>query len=75
MARLAPVSRREFLDRLRRLGFDGPYAGGRHQFMMEGDRRLILPNPHRSDIGSDLLSRLLKQAGITREAWERSREQ
>ncbi len=75
MARLAPVSRREFVDRLRRLGFDGPYAGGRHQFMMKGERRLILPNPHRGDIGSELLSRLLKQAGITREAWEGSRGQ
>lgn len=75
MPRLAPVSRREFVDRLRRLGFDGPYAGGRHQFMMKGERRLILPNPHRSDIGSDLLNRILKQAGITREAWECSREQ
>ena len=53
MARLAPVSRREFLDRLRRLGFDGPYAGGRHQFMMKSEHRLILPNPHRSDISSD----------------------
>ena len=75
MARLAPVSRQEFVDRLRRLGFDGPYAGGRHQFMMKSERRLILLNPHRSDIGSDLLSRILRQAGITREAWEDSREQ
>jgi predicted RNA binding protein YcfA (HicA-like mRNA interferase family) len=43
--------------------------------MMKSERRLILPNPHRSDIGSDLLSRILRQAGITREAWEGSQEQ
>ena len=74
MARLAPVSRRELVERLRRLGFDGPYAGGRHQFMMRSERRFILPNPHRSDIGSDLLSKILKQAGIARDAWEGSQD-
>ena len=26
--RLTPVSRKEFIKRLRALGFDGPYAGG-----------------------------------------------
>ena len=67
--RLAPVSRREFIQRLRALGFDGPYAGGRHEFMMRGGRRLILPNPHRQVIGVQLLARLLRQAGITREEW------
>ncbi|MFH1573660.1 MAG: type II toxin-antitoxin system HicA family toxin [Acidobacteriota bacterium] len=74
MARLAPVSRRELVDRLRRLGFEGPYAGGRHQFMLKAEHRLILPNPHREDIGADLLSRILRQAEITREAWEGSQE-
>jgi predicted RNA binding protein YcfA (HicA-like mRNA interferase family) len=70
--RLNPVSRREFVQRLRRLGFEGPYSGGRHEFMLRGDRRLILPNPHRGDISRDLLVRLLCQAGITREEWQSS---
>ncbi len=67
--RLGPVSRRDFIRRLRALGFDGPYAGGNHEFMLRGDRRLILPNPHRSVIGANLLARLLRQAGISREEW------
>jgi len=37
--------------------------------MLRGVRRLILPNPHRVEIGADLLVRLLCQAGITREQW------
>jgi len=49
--RLTPVSRRDFIKRLRSMGFDGPYSGGRHEFMLRGDRRLILPNRHRSVIG------------------------
>jgi predicted RNA binding protein YcfA (HicA-like mRNA interferase family) len=54
MPRLAPISRRELIRRLRELGFEGPYTGGRHEFMLRGDRRLILPNPHRGDISVDL---------------------
>lgn len=69
MARLTPVSRVELIQRLQRLGFDGPYTGGRHQFMRRGDRRLILPNPHRTEIGVALLVRLLRQAGVSREEW------
>jgi len=70
VARLAPVSRPELIRRLRLLGFEGPFIGGRHEFMLRGTPRLILPNPHRSDIGVDLLTQLLRQAGVTREEWE-----
>ncbi|MGC9397276.1 MAG: type II toxin-antitoxin system HicA family toxin [Anaerolineae bacterium] len=70
MPRLVPVSRRELIRRLVTLGFDGPYAGGRHEFLLRGDMRLILPNPHRGEISVDLLTRLLRQARITREEWE-----
>jgi hypothetical protein len=39
--------------------------------MLHPDGRwLILPNPHESDIGSEFLLALLKQAGISREEWE-----
>lgn len=70
MPRLAPVARREFVQRLIALGFDGPYSGGRHEFMVRGETRLILLNPHRGDISVDLLTRLLRQAGVTREEWQ-----
>ena len=69
MAKLTPVSRRELVQRLRELGFEGPYAGGRHPQMRRGDLTLILPNPHEGDIGVGLLARLLRQAGIAREEW------
>lgn len=70
--RLVPISRREFIRRMLRLGFDGPFSGGRHEFLLRADRRLILPNPHRGDISADLLARLLDEAGVTRQEWERS---
>ncbi|KIX84349.1 type II toxin-antitoxin system HicA family toxin [Thermus filiformis] len=67
--RLSPVSRRELIARLKALGFTGPYAGGRHEFMVRGSLRLVLPNPHRKEIGVDLLKRILRQAGIEEEEW------
>jgi predicted RNA binding protein YcfA (HicA-like mRNA interferase family) len=65
-----PVSRRALIQGLRQLGFHGPYSGGKHQFMVRGGTVLALPNPHGRDIGVDLLSRVLRQAGITRREWE-----
>jgi len=70
MSRLTPISRKELIRRLKRLGFEGPYSGGRHELMQRGTRRLILPNPHRSDISPDLVALLLRQAGIDRDEWE-----
>ena len=69
MARLTPVSWRDLVQRLRELGFEGPYAGGRHPQMRRGDLTLIIPNSHEGDIGVGLLTRLLRQAGISREEW------
>jgi hypothetical protein len=39
--------------------------------MLKGMIRLRLPNPHKRDVGRELLSRILKQAGIDRDSWER----
>ncbi len=65
-----PVPRRRLVRALRDLGFDGPFAGGRHEFMQRGDLVLTIPNPHAGDIGIGLLSRILAQASISRAQWE-----
>ena len=65
-----PIKRRELIACLRRLGFAGPYAGGKHEFMQRGDLSLTIPNPHGSDIGPKLLGQMLRQAGIERHEWE-----
>jgi predicted RNA binding protein YcfA (HicA-like mRNA interferase family) len=56
---------------LKGAGFEGPHAGGKHEFMVKGNLRLTLPNPHQGEISKDLLSRILKQAGISRGDWEK----
>ena len=69
MADLSPVSWTKLVRRLRRLGFEGPYRGGKHPYMIKGNLVLTIPNPHRREIGLALLSRILKRAGVTREEW------
>ena len=72
MPPFGPIRRRELVAALRRLGFLGPFSGGRHEFMRRDDLVLTIPNPHRGDISRDLLARILRQAGISRSDWERA---
>ena len=44
MSRWTPCKRREFIRRLRQLGFDGPFSGTRHQFMISEEHRLTIPS-------------------------------
>lgn len=44
MSRWTPCKRRDFIKKLRRLGFDGPFSGTRHQFMVFNDNRLTIPS-------------------------------
>jgi predicted RNA binding protein YcfA (HicA-like mRNA interferase family) len=66
-----PVKRRDLIRHLRQLGFEGPYSGGKHQFMVKGEITLRVPNPHQADVGRELLTRILRQAGIRKEDWEK----
>jgi predicted RNA binding protein YcfA (HicA-like mRNA interferase family) len=69
MPSLDPVSRRELVRKLKALGFEGPFAGGKHQWMRRGGLRLTIPNPHGGAIDPGLIRRILRQAGITPDEW------
>jgi len=44
VGRWTPCKRREFIRRLRVLGFDGPFSGARHQFLIQDEYRLTIPS-------------------------------
>lgn len=44
MSRWTPCKRSDFIRKLRRLGFDGPFTGTRHQFMVVSQKRLAIPS-------------------------------
>ncbi|MDO8601264.1 MAG: type II toxin-antitoxin system HicA family toxin [bacterium] len=65
------ISWRKLVQRFRKLGFDGPYSGGRHLFMVKGELKVHIPNPHEGDISKHLLSEILRQAGISQDNWNK----
>lgn len=64
-----PISWKQLVKRLKDFGFEGPFSGGKHPYMLKGDVVLTLPNPHKNEISADLLMRILKQAEIKRNEW------
>ena len=71
MPRFGPIKRRDLIRALRRAGFSGPTSGGAHEVMWKETLKLTIPNPHGGDIGKNLLSVILRGAGISRREWER----
>ena len=65
-----PIKRRELIRRLRLFGWAGPESGGSHPFMRKEGHRIIVPN----DVDWSLVKRLLGQARISPEEWERADE-
>jgi hypothetical protein len=59
MARWHPIKRREFIRKLRALGFAGPHHGTRHEFLIFGQHRQTIP----SDYSVPQLKMLLGQVG------------
>lgn len=60
---------RKLVQKFRKLGFDGPYSGGRHLFMVKDKLKVHIPNPHSGDISKHLVSEILRQTGISPEKW------
>jgi predicted RNA binding protein YcfA (HicA-like mRNA interferase family) len=44
MSQWRPCKRREFIRRLCNLGFEGPFSGTRHQFLVFQQHRLTVPS-------------------------------
>ena len=71
MPRVGPIKRRDLIQHLRTLGFTVPHPRAKHEIMRKENNWVLVPNPHRGDIGTELLARIMRQAGISREEWEK----
>jgi hypothetical protein len=54
MPALRAIKWRELVFYLKKVGFEGPYPGSKHQYMTKGEFKLTIPNPHQGDISADL---------------------
>lgn len=71
MPAIKPIRQKELIHFLRKLDFMGPYSGGKHQFMIKGNLRLRIPNPHKKEIGKNLLKTIVNEAQISLKIWEK----
>lgn len=69
MPTLSPTKRKDLIKFFRKLGFDGPFRGGNHQYLIKDRLKVRIPNPHQGDISKSLLIRILKQANVEKETW------
>lgn len=71
MPPFALLTWRKLIQTLKQAGFTGPYLGGNYQYLVKDTVKLFIPNPHTEDISKALLQKILKQAGIDKDEWER----
>ena len=64
------LSRRDLIRRLAAFGFEGPFSGGKHQFMRKGKLKLRVPNPHGGDCSDGRMRRIIRQTEISEADWD-----
>ena len=69
--KITPLSHKQLIRKLLDIGFDGPFPGGKHLCMVKGKHKIIIPNPHRGDIGVVLIKKIVNQIGITIDEWNK----
>lgn len=50
---LGLIKPKDLIYNLRRLGFEGPFADKRHEFMRKGNLKVYVPNPHEGEISRE----------------------
>lgn len=66
-----PIKRRERIPPNAAARLERPESGKRHGAMRKGTHTVPMPNPHGADLDWSLVKRILKQADIDQDEWER----
>ena len=73
MPRMVPISRRELIRWLKKLGFEGPFHGTRHDFVRRDSDGMKLPIPRddakSKEIGVGFQKEILVETGVSRAEW------
>jgi predicted RNA binding protein YcfA (HicA-like mRNA interferase family) len=71
MPKLSPLNSAQIIRKLRKLGFEGPIAGGRHSRMIHPERKLVIPIPIHGgkDVSVGLIRAIIRDVGITPQEW------
>lgn len=71
MPKLSPLKAEQVIRKLRKLGFEGPIAGGRHSRMVHPERGLVIPIPmHKGkDVSVGLIRAIMREIGVSPDEW------
>ncbi|MFZ4664448.1 MAG: type II toxin-antitoxin system HicA family toxin [Caldilineaceae bacterium] len=71
MPKLSPLNSAQIIRKLRKLGFEGSIAGGRHSRMIHPERKLVIPIPIHGgkDVSVGLIRAIIRDVGITPQEW------
>ncbi|MFA5747661.1 MAG: type II toxin-antitoxin system HicA family toxin [Candidatus Absconditabacterales bacterium] len=67
MPRLVPLKPDEAIEKLKKLGYEGPVAGGKHLHMIKGLEIIPVPKHGGQEIGVGLISKIIKEIGVSRD--------
>ena len=65
------ISWRRLVQNFRKLGFEGPYSGGRHLFMKKSSLKIHIPSKHEGNISPGLVNEILRRAEIDKTEWDK----
>jgi predicted RNA binding protein YcfA (HicA-like mRNA interferase family) len=73
MSRLRPIPAREVIRKLRALGYDGPFPGGKHPVMRHPTtgQKITVPTHGGHDLPLGTLRAVLRAAAVGVDMWER----
>lgn len=71
MSKLKPLKPEEVIQKLRKLGYNGPVPGGRHVRMYHPETLKVIPVPmHKGkDISVGLIREIINELEISRKEW------
>ena len=71
MQKLTPLKPGDVIRKLRKLGFNGPFPGGKHVRMVHTETGKIIPIPvHKGrDVSVGLIREIINAIGISRKKW------
>ncbi|MBI4674850.1 MAG: type II toxin-antitoxin system HicA family toxin [Chloroflexi bacterium] len=71
MPKLSPLKPQQLIQKLRVLGYEGPFPGGRHVLMIHRTTRKVIPIPmHKGkDIKVGLIRSIIREVEITLDEW------
>ena len=75
MTKLVPISGKEFCKMIEKLGFEKIHGKGSHvRFKHPDGRRTVVPVHGNEDLGKGLLLAILKQIKLSKEDYEKLRQ-